>query len=309
LELAAICDTNEETGKALAQKYGCSYFNNAETMLLESGADIVDICVPTFLHKQNILLAAKHKKHIVCEKPVTLTLEDMDDILDAVKQAGVKFMAAQVIRFWPEYAAIKRMYDNGEFGNIKMVAANRLAQHPNWTKWHRDPKNSGGGLFDLHLHDIDAMTFLFGAVSRVYAMGWQSETGCYNHVVSALTFKNGVNTVVEGAFDMTENYPFTMSLRVVGETKTAEYAMDAGFNLENISSSRRDLFIYENGKLPRKENIDVTEDAYQTELDYFTKCVENNEPTTIITPEQSREVIRVILAVQQSIETKKAIDL
>ena len=309
LELTAICDTNEKVGTEAAKKFGCAFYSDAEKMLSEVEADIVDICVPTFLHKRNILLAVKHGKHIVCEKPITLTLEDMDEILDAVKKAGVQFMVAQVIRFWPEYVAIKKMYDNGDFGDVKMVYANRLAQHPNWTQWHKDPLNSGGGLFDLHLHDIDAVSFMFGQVERVYAVGWQSETGCYNHVVTTLTFKNGVRAVVEGAFDMTENYPFTMSFRLVGETKTAEYSMTAGFNLEDIASSRRDLFIFKNGKSPMKADIDVSEDAYQTELDYFAQCVEKGEALTVITPGQSREVIRIMLAIRESIKTGRVIAL
>jgi len=309
LDLVAVCDVNEKAGKEVAEKCGCAYYSDAEKMLSEADVNIVDICVPTFLHKRNILLAAKHGKHIVCEKPIVLTLEDMDEILYTVKKAGVHFMVAQVLRFWPEYVAIKAMYDNGDFGDIKMVYANRLAQHPNWTQWHKDPKNSGGGLFDLHLHDIDAALFMFGEAERVYAAGWQSETGCYNHVVTTLHFKNGICAVIEGAFDMTENYPFTMSFRLVGETKTAEYSMIAGFNLEDIASSRRTLHIFENGKSPVSADIDVGEDAYQTELDYFAQCVENGETLTIITPEQSREVVRIMLAIRESIETGRAIAL
>ena len=307
LELTAISDINESAGREIAEKYGCKFFKNAEEMLEQCEINIVDICVPTFLHKQNILLAAKYKKHIVCEKPITLTLEDMDEILATVEKANVKFMVAQVLRFWPEYVTIKKMYDDGEFGDIKMVYLNRLAQHPNWTKWHRDPKMGGGGLFDLHLHDIDAALYFFGEVSRVYAVGWESNTGCINHVVSTLTFKNGVNVVVEGAFEMTENYPFTMSMRLVGESKTAEYSMVAGFNLEEVSSSKRNLLVFENGKSPEKVNIDVSKDAYQTQLDYFAKCVENDEMLTIITPQQSREVVKIMLTIMESVKTGKVI--
>jgi len=130
LNMTAICDSNEKVGKELADKYGCAFYTDAEKMLQECEVDIVNICVPTFLHKQFILLAAKYKKHIVCEKPIVLSMEDMDEILEAVNAAGVKFMVAQVLRFWPEYVAIKEMYDNGDFGDVQMVYANRLAQHP-----------------------------------------------------------------------------------------------------------------------------------------------------------------------------------
>ena len=311
LDLVAICDVNEKTGKELADNHNVPFFNDAEKMLTELDVDIIDVCVPTFLHKENVLLAAKHGKHVVCEKPIALTLEEMDEMIAATDKAGVYFMVAQVIRFWPEYIEIKKMYDNGDFGDVKMVYANRLAQHPNWTltHWHKDPSKSGGGLFDLHLHDIDEVYHMFGAVDSVYAIGWRSDTGCYNHVSTSLKFKNGIRAVVEGSFDMTENYPFTMSFRIVGEHKTAEYFMSAGFNLEDISSSRRDLHIFENGKSPEKINVDLAIDAYQSELDYFAKCVENNRAPEIITPEESREVLRIILAIQESIETGQSIKM
>jgi len=308
LELTAVCDVNEESGKELAGKFGCAFFIDAKKMLQECDVDIVDICVPTFLHKENILLAAKYKKHIVCEKPITITMEDMDEILNAVKTAGVKFMVAQVLRFWPEYIAIKDMYDNGDFGDVKMVYANRLAQHPNWTDWHKNPEN-GGGLFDLHLHDIDAVFYFFGPVKRVYAVSWKSATGCYNHVATTLTFRCGVRAIVEGAFNMTDNYPFTMSFRIVGETKTAEYSMTAGFNIENLSSSVRKLIVFENGSDPARADIDESIDAYQAELDYFADCVQSDKPLEVITPEESREVLRIMLAIKESIKTGDVIEL
>ena len=309
LDLVGVCDVNEESGKKLAAKHNVPYYPDAEKMLSEADIDIVDICVPTFLHCENVLLAAKYGKHIVCEKPIVLSLNEMDKILEAVNKAGVKFMVAQVVRFWPEYVEIKKMYDKGDFGDVKMIYANRLAQHPNWTQWHKEPQKSGGGLFDLHLHDVDVAYHMFGQVESVYAAGWKSKTGCYNHVISTLKFKNGVKAVLEGAFDMTENYPFTMFFRIVGEGKTAEYSMVAGFNLEDVSSSRRDLVVFENGKSPVKAEIDLNEDAYQTELDYFAKCVESGQPLSIITPEQSREVVRIMLAIQESLETGNVVKL
>ncbi len=306
--LVAIADINEEKGKEAAEKFGCKHYKDAEEMLQKEQVDIVDICLPSFLHEEYVLLAAKYKKHVICEKPVTLTLESMDKMLAAVKAAGVRFMVAQVVRFWPEYIEIKKKYDAGEFGDVKMVYANRLAQHPNWATWHKDPQKSGGGLFDLHLHDIDYLQYLFGNVKSVYAVGSASKTGCWNHVMTTLKFQNGRSATAEGIFDMTENYPFTMSLRVVGETKTVDYQMVAGFNLEDVSSAKRAAMQYEKGKDPVKLDI-VESDAYQNELEYFVDCIEENKPFEVITPEDSRHVIQVILAIKESLETGKVVEL
>lgn len=308
VELVALVDVNEETGIKAAEKHNVKYYKDAEQMLKSEEIDIVDICLPTFLHEEYVMLAAKYKKHIICEKPFTLTVESAQRMIDATKQAGVKFMIAQVIRFWPEYAVIKDYFDEDKIGDLKMVYANRLAQHPNWTVWHKDPQKSGGGLFDLHLHDIDYMCYLFGKVESVYAMGWQSETGCWNHVMSNIKFKNGKFAVVEGAFDMTENYPFTMSFRAVGSEGTINYNFVAGFNLENVGGATRNTVYFKNGQEPDALKIEEY-DAYQKEIEYFANCIINDNPIEVVSPEDSKDVLTVIQAIQKSLETGELVTL
>ena len=308
LNLVAISDVNEEAGKKAAEEHKCKYYKDAEEMLKNEKIDIVDVCLPTFLHEQYVLLAAKYKKNVLCEKPVTLTLESFDRMVKATQEAGVKFMVAQVIRFWPEYVSIKEHYDAGEFGKIKMVYAARLAQHPTWTTWHKDPEKSGGGLYDLHLHDIDFVRYIFGKPKSIYAVGFKSDTGCWDHVVTSIKFKNGVNAVVEGAFQMTENYPFTMNFRIVGENKSVEYLLTAGLNLEDVASAKRQEVMFETGKQPEFIKVNQDEDAYRTEIEYFADCIEQNKDIKEVPLSQSREVIEMILAAKKSLETGKVVE-
>jgi len=142
VELAAVVDVNEEAGRKLAEEYDCVFYTDAQEMIDKEKPDFVDICVPTFLHEQFVVLAAKNKVNVLCEKPVALSVEAVDRMVAAAKEAGIVFMVAQVIRFWPEYVQIKKMYDRGDFGNIKMVYANRLAQFPAWMNWNQDPNKS-----------------------------------------------------------------------------------------------------------------------------------------------------------------------
>ncbi len=74
-QLVAIADVNEEAGKKLADEYNCTFYQDAQEMLASEKLDIVDICLPTFLHEQYVLLAFKHNAHVLCEKPFTLTYE------------------------------------------------------------------------------------------------------------------------------------------------------------------------------------------------------------------------------------------
>ena len=126
--------------------------------------------------------------------------------------------------------------------------------------------------------------------------------------MTTLKFENGNYATVEGIFDMTENYPFTMTFRIIGETKTVDYSMVAGFNLEDVGSSKRAAILYENGHEPRKLDIDE-KDAYQIELEYFVGHIESGKPFDVITPEDSRHVVEVICAIQESLETGKVVEL
>ena len=126
-------------------------------------------------------------------------------------------------------------------------------------------EKSGGGLFDLHLHDIDLLRYFFGPVETAYAVGYKTPAGCYNHVMSSLKFKSGARAVAEGAFQMSEGYPFTMTFRAVGTKGTLEFVLSAGFNLENLGGASSRLVCFENGKKPEVVKVDDT-DAYFREI-------------------------------------------
>ena len=302
LEIIGVSEVNEKAGRQYADEYNCAYFQDAEDLVKREDIDIVDICLPTFLHEKYVIMAAEHGKHVLCEKPFTLTLESADRILEAVDKAKVTLMVAQVVRFWPEYVMIKQYYDSGKLGGIKMVYANRLAQHPNWSDWFKDVRKSGGGLFDLHLHDVDYMRYLLGPVESVYATGKQSENGAWNHVVTCMNFKSGSRACVEGAYEMTENYPFTTTLRAVGLEGTIDYNFSAGFNLENIRDAKSNFVYYKNGSNPEMLQVEQ-KDPYANEIEYFVNCIAERKKPKIILPAESREVLEIMLAIQKSLET------
>ena len=256
---------------------------------------------------QYVLLAAKHKKHVICEKPVTLSMGSLERMLAAVSEAGVQFAVGQAVRFWPEYVKTKELYDAGELGVVKYARASRLSVHPLWSEWYRKPENSGGGLFDLHLHDVDYLCYLFGKVKQVYAVGQKNAVGCWNHVASSLTFENGVQATAEGIIEMPKGFPFTMELNVVGDKKSVSYRMRAGTNLEDVASAVRETWLY-GGDEPQLLDIDPF-DAYQRELEDFIGHIEAGTPITSITPEDVRHVLSVILAIRTSLETGQTVAL
>ena len=305
VKIEAIADISDEVRNNFSSKFNCKAYESAEKMLKEISdkIEIVDICAPTFLHEEMIELAYKYNKHIICEKPLSIHLNKVDEIISKFKNSDKYLMIAQVIRFWPEYVKIKEWIDNGTLGNIKLVSAKRLAQHPK-SRWFYDPSKSGGGIFELHIHDTDFLCYLFGDVKEVYANGSQDENKSWDFINSSIKFKNGVSAVSQGAFGITENYPFTANFKVIGDKGTAEFNLSAGVNLD--SGSTNSLTLYRNGHEPVVENVG-NRDAYEIELEYFINCVKNKTYPDIVNLDSIRKSIETTVNLIKSLETGNVI--
>lgn len=306
--LAGICDVDEKRGRAIAAQYGCPYYATYDQLLEAGTAEAISICLPTFQHQEVSVQAFKRGLHVFCEKPVALEIRAFQAMREAAAAAKKIFMVGQVVRFWPEYVYIKELVESGRLGKLKMAYASRCATLPRWSAWYRRPENSGGGLFDLHLHDIDFLCHAFGRVSSVYAVGVKNDDGCWNHVGSSLTFESGMKAIAEGIIEMPESFPFSTALRIVGDRSAVEHRMTAGVNLEDVGSAKRTTILYEGESAPRP--IDIEErDAYLDELRHFVSCVEKGIESPVVPVESVAHVLDVMIALRSSLESGKEVRL
>ena len=307
VELVAIVGRNVEKGEKVAQEYGCRFFTSLKAAKDEAGVDIVDICVPTDLHEQFVKEAAALKCHVLCEKPITFTVESFDRMVEACRENGVRFMVAQVARWWPEFMVMKDYIEAGKLGNIHMIYEKRLCQHPTWTTWHRDPRKSGGGLYDLNIHDIDYLYSIFGKPESVYANGWKSPTGCWNHVCTSLRWKSGVQAIVETSLEMTGNWPFSIEFRATGDNGTLDYALTAGLNI-NDGERGSNLNWYPAGD-EKSYPIEVEQtDMFEGEIREFIDAIRENRDASV-TLAQNRGVLEIIEATTRSLEENIVVHL
>ncbi|WP_051359408.1 Gfo/Idh/MocA family protein [Paucisalibacillus globulus] len=296
-EVVAICTRNGDREVENLSDY--NFISNYEELLMRDDIDIVDICLPTYLHEEYIIKAARAKKHIICEKPLALSVESVKRIVDEVEKCGVKLFVGHILRFWPEYQAIKEYSQTEKLKDIEIVHAQRLGQLPTWSTWFQHPEKSGGALFDLHLHDIDFAHYLLGEVKYVYAQGSQNLHGAWNHIMTTLTFKSGAIAFVEASHRMQVGYPFTMTFRAQSGKSTLDFRLIAGENIESVHNSS--MVLYENEKLTE---VDVDEaDAFQNELSHFVTCVELNQEDKIVPLDDVLYVIRLLEAINLSLET------
>lgn len=289
----AIVGSDTDKGRAMSAEYGVPYYTDLDEMYRTERPDAVLICTPTFTHAEQVRSAIAHGVHVMCEKPFVLDADLAKDLIAEAEAAGVRLMVMHVVRFWPEYRRVKQMIDDGELGEIKNVYLNRLSSHPTWATWHKDPKKSGGGLYDLHIHDIDFLYHVFGAVESVYAVGKQEETGCFNNVSTVLKFKNGISAVAEGFMDITGSFEFTTNIRINGSKAAVE--------------KKERMVIYRKDSDP--ENTDAEQyDPYARETEYFVECVQKGMPFEMIPNEDVVYVLQILKAIQASLETGNMIN-
>ena len=126
-ELIALCDIRPEQMNKYDDK---RRYTDFEEMLEKERIDILDICLPTYLHADYSVKAMEKGINVICEKPISLKHEDVARVYDAAKMNNVKFMIAQVLRFWPEYEVVKKLYDEKTYGKLLSGSMSRLGCYP-----------------------------------------------------------------------------------------------------------------------------------------------------------------------------------
>jgi predicted dehydrogenase len=154
-EVVAMASPTPGNAEKLAKKYNIPrVFTDYKKMLKEDNIEMVTIAAPNFLHAQMTIDIANAGKHVLCEKPLCVTLEEADKMIETCKKKGVLLLYAEELFFTPKYVRAKEMADQGAFGKVYMVKQSEKHFGPH-ASWFWDVKKSGGGVFmDMGCHGI-----------------------------------------------------------------------------------------------------------------------------------------------------------
>ncbi|MCR4402970.1 MAG: Gfo/Idh/MocA family oxidoreductase [Firmicutes bacterium] len=303
-KVVAVADHDSGRAREVADGLGAEVVATADDVLHRQDIDMVDVCLPTYLHARHVIAAARAGKHVLCEKPMAMNLEEADAMIEAAERADVAFMVGHTLRFWPEYVTIWDLIRRGELGRPVALSAARLGTQPmySWDGWLLDPGRGGGAVPDLHIHDIDYIAWLLGRPKAVVARGKRSANGGWNHVFTTLDYGDGVAAFAEATFLVPSGFPFTMMFRAVCENGTAEFISRAGVNIEAREGAGKTLTVYrKDGTVLRPDT--ARQDAYEAELAYFVRCVEDGRRPETTTPADARLSLEIVLAAIRSLET------
>jgi predicted dehydrogenase len=306
VQVLGVSSRSADKAAALAQEVGAEPFTNAEALATDPQIDVVSVTLPTHVHREYTVAALNAGKSVLLEKPMGLTVEECDAMIDAADQSGQILMLAHVLRFWPEYVALVDFVKSGDLGKPLAATASRLSGRPTWGDWFTNPDWTGGAVHDLQIHDLDTLNWLFGAPKSVYARGQRGAPGGWDHVLTLVDY-GGISCLAEGSVMMPDGYPFTMTLRVLCEKGTVEFTFRAGgTGVETGSDSGTSLMIYETGAEPRPLPAPGG-DAFEAEVAYFVECVRQERFPDRSTPEQGRLAVKTALAAREALETDRVI--
>jgi predicted dehydrogenase len=196
-------------------------YTDFDEMLANEQIDIVDICLPTYLHKEYAIRALRAGKHVQCEKPMALTAADCREMISVAKENGCHLMIGQCLRFNANYLALKELLDSGKYGRVIAAHFERLSALPRWgfECWFRDTARSGGCLQDMGIHDIDMIRFLFGEPQTVTCATYDDEMKRQGST-ACLYYENGPIVSANSSWCEASGFPFTSTFRVTAEQAT-----------------------------------------------------------------------------------------
>jgi len=301
-ELLGCTSTNLEQATRLARQFEIGVYKTYSDLLQD--VDIVDICVPTHLHKDMVLQAASAKRHVVCEKPIALRLLDGLEMIEACDKAGVRLFIAMVVRFFPQYRLSRELVARGQIGRLGVMRLKRVSFVPQkqGDNWYLDESRSGGMVVDLMIHDFDYARWLGGDVERVYARLNQATEGPGQYAQAILRFKGGPMALIEGGWA----YPpgvFRTAIDISGTEGLIEWSSDEHAPVRSFLLRRPGEAV--SVGLPV---AGLSDDPYALELQHAYRCIRSGEPFEV-TAHDALEALRIALAARESIATGKPVSL
>ncbi len=298
-KVTAIADLDIDKAGKLACKFGAQVFKTGMELIEEGDINMVDICLPTYMHTEHALKAMEKGFDVFIEKPVCFNEEEALMLLEMKRKTGVKVAVGQCIRFWDEYAYLKKLIDRNVYGRLISGVFKRVSPRPGWgwEQWLLDEKKSGLAALDLHIHDVDFVRYILGRPDNIKSEIPRVDKG-KEHIFSLYRYGNAVISI-EGGWDYPSGFPFEMEYRMRFEKAAVAFnsaknpsLMVYGEDGTVLEPTIEKDFVSQNGKLGG--NISSL-GGYYKELRYFVECLKQGKEPEISPLEEGIESFRLTM--------------
>lgn len=311
--LHSVFDLNQERAEALAADFGAKAYSDMNAFLADENLDIVTVGTPSGAHLDPTLAALNAGKHAIVEKPLEVTTERIDQLMDAAQKSGKTLAAVLNRRFHPGMDAFKKASTEGRFGTLASASA--------YIKWYRDQAyydsagwrgtwalDGGGALMNQSIHTVDALLYLAGPVKRVTAntaLLAHERIEVEDHCVALLEFENGARGVIEASTCTwsKDGHPARVQLSgTEGSVFLADEAFESwDFQNEQPEDEEIRATLMKGQEAGLGANDPSAINTYQHQRNFeevVTAIHEGREPTT--SANESRKAVELIQAIYES---------
>lgn len=310
VNIVGFTDFNKDRAQTMADDFGGRVFASDDEMLNDSSIDAVSVCVANSYHAEITIKALNHKKHVLCEKPMAITLKDCENMLEAANMNGRRLMIGHNQRFAPAHKRAKEILDSGKMGNVISYATTFGHKGPEmWsvdkgsnTWFFKKSAAAFGSMADLGIHKIDLMRYLIGGkVESVYA------------ALATLNKKFEDGTPIEVDDNSVELIKFAKGALGTVTTSWTHYGQEC--NATTLYCEKGIMYLYNNPKYSLEivhengekesfelDKIQTNDDDVQVNSGVIDTFVDGilNDRKTIIDAEEALESMKVVFACVES---------
>jgi 1,5-anhydro-D-fructose reductase (1,5-anhydro-D-mannitol-forming) len=317
-ELAAVMSRTEDVIREIGEQFGARAYTREDDLLKDPDVEAIYIATPVHVHAAQVIAAAQHKKHVLVEKPMALTVADCEKMIQVCRENDVKLGIGYMMRFHAHHQTFREMVRNGALGKPVLGRAQLSCWYPPIEgAWRQNPQFGGGGsLIDMGSHCIDVLEFIFH--SRVEEVSCFTGNVIHGYPVedSALmtaTFSNGALGVVDAFFSIPDNSSKN-ALEIYGSggsilAKGTIGQSPTGEALAYLEEEARGYQAQQERKPGEGKSIEVEPiNTYKAEIEEFADAIiENRDP--IVPGEDGLWNQKIILAAYESARTGKVIEV
>lgn len=311
--LAAVCDLDPVKAQAFAARYSVPALADIDAMMNSGAVDAVSVLTPSGLHAADVIALAPYGRPIVVEKPMALTLDDADRMIEACDRHGARLFVIKQNRFNRSIAALRQALEAGRFGKLVLGTVRvrwcRPQSYYDAAAWRGTWAQDGGVLANQASHHIDLLEWMMGDVESVIAMSAHAlaHIEAEDTAVAILRFRNGALGVVE-ATTAARPKDLEGSLSILGERGSVEVG---GFSANELKTwnfatpAEGDDAVFETFGRNPDHPYGFGHAAY---YDHVVDCIAERRQQ-LVDGLEGRKSLELIIAIYESIETAREVQL
>lgn len=277
---------------------GVATYETVDEMIEKADVDLIDICLPSDNHVEPVCRALAAGKHVLVEKPIALTLEDADRMVEAALRADRKLMVAHVLPFFADFKWGLEAIRSGRYGACQAASFRRHISPPDWSAGVADLAKMGGPLIDLHIHDTHFIVVAFGRPTHVSSVGTLRED-VVTYVSTQYHFGGAGPAVSASSGCLSQgSRPFTHGYEIYLEEATIHY--EAGMPLT--------VYTKEGTETPTLAGGDEI-DSFKEEINAALHAIESGTPSPLLDGKLARDALALCIHEGEAVRSGQRIEV